>query len=524
MAFRQPVKQNVRANARSQMALPAIRGWVSAETLAAAQPGGALRLENWFPTKTGVRLRGGSQKYATISTGPAERMFNYKSGSTEKLFASVETNIFDISAILDPDTIPTADVTGQTSGYYNTTQIATAGGDFLTVCNGTDTPQYFDGVAWADHSLTGFATPETLKFPFVFANRLWFIPADSRSAYYLGVDSINGALTEFSLNGVLSDGGFLVGAYTWSQDSGSGLDDSLVFVSSTGETVIYQGTDPSSATTWQKVGNYQITPPMGPNGIMRAGGDLLIATEAGIVPISEAINKDVSALSLASITAAIEPDWKVEVVARKTLPWEIIKWPTNNMMIVSLPVVNEGVDAICFVKNLETGGWAKFTGWNTRCIGHYDGYGYYGTNDGSIYRMEVGGSDDGVPYICTYIGLPNHMNTPGVHKLIHSQRSIFRASVPFKAKVSASVDYRIQLPQPPASVADYATSEWDSGLWDQAFWDSGGTVDSQVIWGSVGRSGFVISPQVQVTCAVTPFPRVELIASDVIYETGGVMI
>lgn len=522
--MRSAVPAQSRAQSRNSMALPAVRGWVSSETLAAARPGGAQRLENWFPTKTGIRLRAGNIKYATVSAGPVERMWNYKSGTQEKLFASDETNVFDVSIVADSDVIPTADITGQTSGYYSTAQLGTAGGDFLSICNGTDTPQYFDGTSWTAHTLTGYGTPADFKFPFVFANRLWFIPKDSRSAYYLGVDSINGALTEFSLNGVFQDGGFLVGAYSWSQDSGAGLDDNLVFVSSTGETAVYQGTDPSDANNWQKVGIYQITPPLGANGIMRAGGDLLLAVEAGIVPLSKAVATDVAGLSLASTTAAIEPDWKTEVVARKTMPWEIMKWPTNNMAVVSLPVTNEGVDPVCFVVNLETGGWAKFTGWDTRCLAHYDGYGYFGTNDGTIRKMEVGGADDGVPYVCTYIGLPDHMGSPGIHKVIHSMRSTFRASVPFKAKVSASVNYKIQLPTPPASVADYTADEWDSGLWDVATWDASGTVDSTSIVASVGRSGFTIAPQVQVTCAVTPFPRVELIASDVEFETGGFLV
>jgi hypothetical protein len=506
------------------MLLPPMRGLVTAEALAAARPGGALRLENWFPTKTGARLRGGSAKYATISTGPVLRMFTYKSGSLEKFFASDATKVFDVTSVADPAAIPSPAISGQTSGYYSTAQMATAGGDFLSICNGTDTPRYFDGTAWAAHTLTGYATPAAFNFNFTFLNRLWFIPKDSRSVYYLGVDAINGALTEFSLNGVFQEGGFLVGAYPWSRDSGSGLDDNLVFVSSTGEVAVYQGDNPSVAAQWQKVGIYQITPPLGPNAIMRAGGDLLLAVEAGIVPLSKAVETDVAGLSLASTTAKIEPDWKVDVVARKTLPWEIVKWPINNMAIVSLPIANAGLERACWVVNLETGGWAKFTGWDTRCIAHYDGYGYFGTNDGTIHRMEVGGSDDGIPYVCTYIGLPDHLKEPGVHKVLHSVRSVFRASTPFKAKVSASVGYNIQIPQPPASVADFATYEWDSGLWDQATWDSAGALVTKSIWASVGRSGFVISPQVQVTCATGPFPRVELIASDVIYETGNVMV
>lgn len=526
--MRKAVPSQVASRSKSSISLPAVRGWVSSEALAAARQGGALRLENWFPTKTGIRLRGGNVKYATISDGPVVSMFTYRSGASEKFFAADEENVFDISSVADPDEIPTADLSGQTSGYYSTAQIGTAGGDFLMICNGSDAPQYYDGSAWTVPSFTFPGTPtidETaFKFVTLYGSRLWFIPNDSLSIYYLPVDSISGTLEEFSLAGVMQTGGYLVGAYSWSQDSGSGLDDYFVVVSSTGEVAVYQGGDPSSASTWSKVGLYQISPPIGPNAFMRAGGDLLIATEAGIVPISEALNKDVSALSMASITADIEPDWKSEVSTRRALPWEIIKWPVNNMMVVSVPVTSDGLPEICFVKNLETGGWSKFTGWNTRCIAHFDGYGYFGTNSGTVHKMEVGGNDDGAPYVCTCVGLPDHIKSPGVLKVIHSMRSTFRSSSPFKAKVSASVNYKVQLPTPPASVVDYTTDEWDSGLWDQALWDSAGTLESSSVWASVGRTGFVISPQVQVTCAVTQFPMVELIASDVIYETGGVMV
>ena len=42
------------------------RGWVINENLAMAQPGGASVLDNWIPTATGIKARGGNQKYATL--------------------------------------------------------------------------------------------------------------------------------------------------------------------------------------------------------------------------------------------------------------------------------------------------------------------------------------------------------------------------------------------------------------------------------------------------------------------------
>ena len=193
-------------------------------------------------------------------------------------------------------------------------------------------------------------------------------------------------------------------------------------------------------------------------------------------------------------------------------------------MMVSLPVPDEGISPYMFVANLETGAWAKYTNWNTRCIALYSDFGYFGTNNGTIHQMEVGGSDDGTPYVCTYVGLPEHLRSPGVTKIIHSARSVFLSNVPFIAKISASVNYQISLPTPPSSVADFATDEWDSGLWDVAKWDSASISTVSTKWVSVGESGFSISPQIQVTCGVTPFPRTELIAFDVLYERGGVMV
>jgi hypothetical protein len=503
--------------------LPPTRGWIVSEPLANSKPGGARVLENWFPTQTSARLRGGSRLYATVSTGPVLRMWTYKSGAVEQFFASDLTNIFNITTVANPAVIPTPVVTGQTSGYYSTAQLGTAGGNYLSVVNGTDTPKTYDGTTWANHAFTVIPDPKTLSFVWTFGNRLWYVQKNTMNAWYLPVTSINGALTQFSLAGVFQNGGSLLFGGKWSMDAGNGLDDKCVFVSTTGEVVIYQGTDPSTAATWSKVGLYQITPPVGPNATMSAGGDLLIATEDGIVPISQAVQKDAAALSLSAVTKNIQSEWKKEVIARKTLPFEIIKWPTFNMAVVSLPVPDVGIAPYCFVANLETGAWCKYTNWETRSIALYSGYGYFGNNTGKVFQMEVGGNDNGLPYTCTYVGLPEHLRTLGVQKYIHSARSIFLSNVPFKAKISASMNYNINLPTPPSSVANYTTDEWDSALWDVAKWDSSGTGTVKTQWVSIGKNGFVVSPQIQITNGVTPYPRTELIAFDVLFERGGIM-
>jgi len=503
---------------------PPVRGWIANEPLAASKPGGALILDNFLPTATGARVRGGSQKYATISEGPVTRMWTFKSGEVQEFFAADANNIFNITAVADRDTIPTADVAGQTSGYYSTAQFGTAGGNYLSVVNGTDMPKLYDASTWADHAFTGLGSPEELSFVWSFANRLWYVRKNTMSAYYLPVDSINGALTEFSLAGIFQEGGSLLFGGKWSLDSGDGLDDKCVFVSTEGEVAVYQGSDPSDANSWQKVGVYKITEPMGPNATMSAGGDLLIGVRGGIVPISEAVNKDAAALDLAAVTRNIGPAWKKEVRIRTTLPWEIMKWPSMNMMVVSLPVPDDGILPVCYVANLETGAWGRYTGWETQCLALFGDNGYFGRRDGTIHQMEIGGSDNGDPYVCTYVGLPDTLKMPGQFKTVQSARAVFLSDVPFIPKISVSVNYKVTLPTAPPSVANFSVDTWDTGLWDVARWDGAGELTVTTKWVSIGRSGEAFMPQVQVTMGVSPTPTTELVTFDVLFEPGGFMV
>jgi hypothetical protein len=477
-----------------------------------------------------MRAFGGSDKYATVAdAAPVYSLFSYVGSAGEKFFAADETNIFDISSISDEDTIPTGDVTGQTSGLYSTAQMVTAGGSFLYAVNGTDKAQLYDGTDWAQIdgssspiAITGVTTSD-LSFVWPFAQRLFFIQKGTLSAWYLPVNSIGGAAGELSLLGVFQNGGSLLFGGSWSLDSGSGLDDKCVFVTDQGEVAVYEGTDPSSADAWQKVGVYQISQPKGKNGSMRAGGDLLIATEDGVVPLSEAVRKDVAALSLAAVSRAIEPDWKTEAASR-TLPWEILKWSSRNMMIISQPRDSDSQMAQALICNLETGAWCRRTGWDTRCLGMYNGQAYFGTNDGRVMQMDVGGNDDGDPYTCIYVGQFDHLRSPGYAKTVMQGRATFRSTADFLAKLSVTKDYSIDLPTPPNSIADYTVDEWDVGKWDEAKWDANTAYSIFAKWTSIGKTGAAIAPVVQATFGITPKPNLELVAIDITYIQGELVV
>lgn len=600
---RKPVPGQV-ARQASAFPLPApVNGWISAANRAAPPPMSAVRLKNWFPTQTGIRLGGTSTLEATIGTGPVHSMFTYVSGSTKKLFAASETEIFDVTNVADPEVAPDPDVTGQSSGYYSAVPLTTAGGEYLTVLNDDDAPQHYDGTVWLpitgtsvyaldyDAETSAFSVGETvtggtsgatativrvvdagstgrlyinalsgnfqdnetltdgaggsatadgdegtavlgaisnvttsqLSQGWVYRNREYFVQRDTQSAWYLGAGAITGDADQLSLAGVFKRGGALLFGATWSLDAGDGVDDKCVFVSTEGEVAIYEGSYPDG-DDWRIVGRYDMPRPLGKNAHEQTGGDLLILTEMGAVPLSAVQTKDPSALEAAAVSANIGPDWRAEFLARQGLPWEIVKWPSHNMMLVTLPVADDGDTDRCFVVNSLTGAWAEYS-WQTRCAVLHDGWLYFGDNDGAIHQAEVGGDHSGANVYHEYVGHAEHLGAMGAYKSVLQCRASFLSGVPFEPKLSVSADYRVSLGSAPDAADTGDAGEWDVGLWDVAKWDQGTTPGQTTTrWVSVGLSGNVLMPQIQVTSGSTQTPDAELVQFDLMAETGGVVV
>jgi hypothetical protein len=505
-----------------------IRGKVSNENLASAQPLGAKVLVNAFPTQTGLRVRGGSRKIATLD-GPVLSMFTYVSGSAAKHFAASQAKVYDVSSVADPSVVPPADISGQSAGYYSAVQFSTVGGEFLYIANGSDKLQLYNGTSWqaidgaSSPSITGVTT-STLSHVWAYRNRLFFIQSGSMYAWCLPVNSLGGAATQISLAGVFQNGGSLLTGGAWSMDAGDGIDDRCVFISNQGEVAVYEGADPGDPNDWRLQGRYDITPVLGKRALMPVGGDLLILTEDGIVPISQVVSKDPAALSLAAVSRNIEPDWRREVMARGGKPWEFIKFPRYNMGIVSLPVTTTA-PPLCFVVNLETGAWADYTGWDTNCLVLHNKWAYFGTSDGKVMQAEIGGNDDGQIYTVQIAAQFDHLKSPGQTKTVRMARETWLASRDFNSRVSVSVNYQTVFPAAPNSAPDGGALDlWDVGKWDQAKWDAAlANRTARVQWRSIGRTGYAVSWQIQVTCGVTATPDAELVSIDLLYDRGGIV-
>ncbi|CAN7598131.1 hypothetical protein LJR234_004619 [Mesorhizobium amorphae] len=607
---RKAVPAQVAARAQPYTFGAPVAGWVTNQSLVKSKPFSAQTLENFLPTSTGIALRGGSIKRATIGVVPVESFITYNAGGTKKIWACDETTIREVTSPADPDTPPTPAVTGQISGYWSYVNFTTSGGSFVVAVNGTDPLQLYSttfdwsavnglatyrlnfdtetvnfvsgqtvtggtsgatatvvkvvdngatgslhiqsitgtyqdnetitgsvagsakadipsGVVQISAAITGVTT-SLLSHVWLYRNRLFFIEGGTMRARYLPIDSVTGATGSLNLSGIFQRGGSLLFGATWSLDAGDGIDDKCVFVTTEGEAAIFEGSNPAGATAadWNLVGRYDLTAPMGKRGIMRAGGDLIVATKEGLVPISAAINKDAAALSLAAISRNIEPDWKREAGVRLAMPWEIIKWPDMNYAIVSLPVTALGQPPWAFVVNLETGAWCKFVGWETRCLELHDSRLYFGTNSGEVFEAEISGNDNGQPIYYTYVGNPDHMKSLGALKTVHQARTTFLSATPYNAKISFSVNYSVELPPAPVA-ADGGTADlWDSGEWDVMLWDQPAPTPSVGggQWLSIGKTGYVMQPQVQITGFLNQRPVTEFVQLDATFEIGGVVV
>jgi hypothetical protein len=274
------------------------------------------------------------------------------------------------------------------------------------------------------------------------------------------------------------------------------------------------------------VGRYDIARPLSTQTV-RAGGDLLIATEDGVVPMSQVAVKDPAAISLAAVTVAIEPSWDREVKRREVgRSWPMLKWQRESLMLIGLPHV---AGTRLFVCNIHTGAWALWTGWDVQCLAEFNGLAYFGSTDGRVYLAEGSGSDDGAPYVARYSGSPDHVGTPGRTKMVTQARATFRSLLPFLARLSVAMDYRREFPAPPdAATVPADVALWDAGLWDVSHWDFGPDVENRVTvttkWRSIGRNGYSVSPQVQITCGGAHKPDAELIAFDMMVIDGGVVV
>lgn len=397
-----------------------------------------------------------------------------------------------------------------TSGPFQDDEALTSAGGSATV-NGTITTAN-------SAAITGIAT-DSLSHVWLFRNRIFMIEKDSLKAWYLPVSQIGGTALDLNLGGVFRRGGTLLFGATWSLDAGDGQDDKCVFVSTEGEIAVYEGTNPADDTTWNLVGRYDIPKPTAKRAAINAGGDLVIATKDGIVPLSAAMQKDPAALGLSAVTRPIERTWRDEV-QRGFVDMELHKWTEQDALLVTLPDADRMLTA-----NLETGAWGSQPGWYATCAGEYNGAFYIGRTDGRVYKINDTGTDDGNPFTAKVCFAFTDLGDPTAYKMPKLMRASFFASGNFNYSLGVASDYKVSFGSAPSAATEASGAMvWDVSSWNEATW--GGTASDPRMgvvgkYRSVSGPGAAVAPTIQITSGGTTKLEVEVLSVDLIAETGG---
>lgn len=467
--YRKPMKANT---ARTRLAdpipvPPPVGGWDAISSLQDMEPDRAVVLDNWFPGTSDVRVRGGNQIHAGGMGGSVVEsllVYNGSTSATSKLFAAANNTIYDATLA----GTASSSLTSLANNRWQGTNLSTAGGHYLWICNGADAPRHYNGSVWATPSLsmTTFSSTDIINVN-AHKRRLWFVFKNSTTAGYLPVDSVAGTVTNFPFGSLFTKGGYLVAVGTWTKDGGNGQDDLFAALSSEGQVAVYQGTDPSSADTWALVGTFDLGAPIGYRCLTKVAGDLALINIDGVLPLSKALIQDRGAALKIAITANINNAMNTAARSYKSnFGWELVPYPRGTYVLLNVPI-QEGQTQHQYVMNTITGAWCRFTNQNANCWAVFRDDLYYGSNVGTVNMADTTGLDLSTPVDAVGQTAYNYFKPYGGLKQWTMLQTLLTTDSDARPSIGISTDFKDN-----AVLGTPASAGTISALYDAAVWDT----------------------------------------------------
>ena len=494
-------------------------GWDTRHALASMPSDNAVILDNFFPETENVTLRAGSASHATGMSGNVETLMEYAPlTGVNELYACNNGSIYEVT---DSGAVSSAVVTGRSNNRFQHTQIGTAGGQFLFACNGADTPQTYNGSAWANSTVSG-PTIANLIWCTTHQARIFFGEEDSLSFWYLDTRVINGTALEFALDGIFKRGGYIMAMGSWTRDGGSGPDDVAVFYSSEGEIAVYSGTDPSSASTWALVGVFLHGRPVGRRCITKVGSSLALISENGFQDVASILSVDRSSSENVAISKQINDAVNGAVRSYGDIfGWQPILYPRSKMLIFNVPISTTEMHQYVF--NSLTGAPCRFKGLNALCWGTLGDRIFFGKIDGTVHEFdgtESGGesptSDDGVAITGDAMAAFSYFGSKGSEKAFKLVEPIFMSTGNPSPALDLNVDFTTYAPVGVASPLPNSAGQWGVATWGVSLWGKSDQIFKG--WMGVRGHGRSASLRVRITTAVS---RPSWISTNYTFVRGG---
>ena len=462
----------------------------------------AVILTNWEPRDGSVVMRNGYESHATGMTGNVETLAEYNSGSNRKLIACANGAIWNASSAGAASSLST--------GYSNNRWQWVNFNAYLIMVNGADTPVTFDGATTVAASTISGPAVTSLVGIHAHKSRVYVWESSSSSFWYGATNAIGGAFTEFPLTRISKKGGTVTAMGTITHDAGSGPDDFAVFLMSSGEAIVYQGSDPGDANSWALVGIYDIGAPLSVRGVVKLGGDLCVITREDYVLLSQEMSKRETrkrSKAVGALQAAVRT-WG------SNFGWQAIVYSPAGKAIFNIPKSDTEFEQ--HVLNTTTGAWCKYSGINARCWCVYNNQLYFGTAGGIVFKADTGNSDnnsainaDALPAWSTFGNTNNKQVTAYRNNMIIGIDSL---------NVSTAVGSDFTIPSAPyiATSGTANVTPWGSP------WGSPWSQEevSYNDWKSENTLGRYFAQRVRIS---TGSAGVEWLSTDYVVQTGGLI-
>jgi hypothetical protein len=461
-----------------------------------------------------VMIYDGTAWFYVATTTTAQTISSITRGGTGNLTATLTTA--SAHGLITGNRVT---ISGATESNYNGTYVITVTGATTFTYTMATAPAANASVvgSYTTIGITGVNSNTFINVN-LFKNRLFFTQKDTLSCWYLDVNSIGGTASPLYFGGIARNGGYLQAMGTWTLDAGQGADDYAVFVTSMGEVIVYNGTDPNTADTWQLKGVWQLGQTFARRCFFKWAGDLLLLTQDGLVPLASALQ---SSRLDPRVNLTDKIYYPISIAATNYFSqfgWQINYFASENMLILNIPIPN-GIEQ--YVMHTITKSWARFTGIQSYCwevSGDNDMH--FGGN-GIVATLYSALSDDGANITATAQQAYSYFDAPGQLKRFTMVRPILQSTggVP-SVLCGISVDFDTQSQLGAVSFNPTTQSEgvWDTAKWDNNVW-AGGLITTK-IWQGVTGIGYTGSVNLN---AASRNIELHWASTDYVMEAGGVV-
>lgn len=419
----------------------------------------AIQMDNILPDTNRDVLRGGCRQ---ISTMPANKLMTYNKKGMETLLLASDGAIYK----MNEDYSRTLLKSGFSTDNWQFCSFTDGGGNVNTIlANGSsDNVQrvYDNGgtltITSAYTSATGLISPCSYK------NRMYFAVKDSLIVKYAESQAIDGALSTYNLGSIFRQGGSVISIANWTQNAGTGMANLICFLTSEGEVAVYDGLSPED-TGWNLVGVFRISKPIGLDCVCQLGGDLIIITQDGYLPLSNVISQDRA--NKVEISDKINP-----IVEGKNFNanWGIYWYSKKGWLIINAPSKDTGHSQEQHVLVHNTGGWCRFVGWDAFCFATLNDDLFF-CNGTGVFQANVGTTDNGQKITYYLQKAYTQLEIPEIKQvMLIKERNTTLGQETIGTRIG--VDFKLEDSSSRLVQLEGTQTYWDTAIWDVSFWSS----------------------------------------------------